>query len=53
MALAWCLARSGLEEDLAMGERGQAPGSSGEKPGHDPEVLDEAREAAEGVCHSL
>ena len=36
----------GLEEDLVMGERGQAPGSSGEKPGHDPDVLDEAREAA-------
>jgi hypothetical protein len=36
-----------LEEDLAMGERDQAPDSgSGEKPGHDPEVLDEAREAA-------
>ncbi len=29
-----------------MGEREQAPGSSGEKPGHGPEVLDEAREAA-------
>ena len=29
-----------------MGEREQAPGSSGEKPGHDPDVLDEAREAA-------
>jgi hypothetical protein len=35
-----------LEEDLAMGVRGEAPGSSGEKPGHDPDVLDEAREAA-------
>jgi hypothetical protein len=35
-----------LEEDVAMGEREQAPGSSGEKPDHDPDVLDEAREAA-------
>jgi hypothetical protein len=32
--------------DLAMGEREQAPGSSGEKSGHGPDALDEAHEAA-------
>jgi hypothetical protein len=37
----------GLEEDLIMGEREQAPGSGpGEQPGPDPELLDEARETA-------
>jgi hypothetical protein len=37
----------GLEEDLVMGEREQAPGSgSGEKSGHGPEEMDEAHEAA-------
>jgi len=35
-----------LEENLAMGEPGQPPGSSGEKPRQDPGVEDEAREAA-------
>jgi hypothetical protein len=34
-----------LEEDTVMGEREQAPGSSGEKPGEGPDVL-EGREAA-------
>jgi hypothetical protein len=35
------------EEDVAMSEREQAPGSDpGEEPGHGPEVLDEASEAA-------
>jgi hypothetical protein len=34
-----------LEEDLVMGEREQGSGS-GEKSGHDPEEMDEAREAA-------
>ena len=29
-----------------MGESEQVPGSSGEKPGQDPDVADEAREAA-------
>jgi hypothetical protein len=29
-----------------MGEPEQVPGSSGEKPGQDPDVEDEAREAA-------
>lgn len=29
-----------------MGERKQAPGSSGEKPGDGPDVLEEDREAA-------
>ncbi len=36
----------GLEEDLAMSERESAPGSSGDQPGNDSHVLDEAREAA-------
>jgi len=36
-----------VEEDLAMGEREHAPdSSSGENLSHDPEALDEAREAA-------
>lgn len=35
-----------MEEDPAMNERAQAPGSSGEKPGHEPGLEDEAREAA-------
>jgi hypothetical protein len=35
-----------LEENLAMGESKQPPGSSGEKPGQDPGLEDEAREAA-------
>jgi hypothetical protein len=39
--------KAGLEEDLAMGEREQAPRSdSGEDREDGPEVLDEAREAA-------
>ena len=29
-----------------MGDSAQVPGSSGEKPGQDPDVADEAREAA-------
>lgn len=37
--------KPGLEEDLAMGEREQAP-DSGEKLGNGPELLDEAREVA-------
>ncbi len=28
-----------------MGEQEQAPGGSSEKPGHDPDLLDEAHEA--------
>ncbi len=36
----------GSEEDLAMSEREPAPGSSGDKPDNDSDVLDEAREAA-------
>jgi hypothetical protein len=35
-----------LEEDLAMGEREHAPGSSGGNPDPDPDMQDEAREAA-------
>jgi hypothetical protein len=47
MDLAGCRARiSRLEENRAMGEPEQAPGNSGEKPGHDPGVADEARDAA-------
>jgi hypothetical protein len=34
------------EADLAMGDQEQAPGITGENPGHGPDVLDEAREAA-------
>jgi hypothetical protein len=34
-----------LEENPVMGETEEVPGSSGEKPGQDPEVADEAREA--------
>jgi hypothetical protein len=41
------LAIPDVKEDLAMGEREQAPDSrSGESQGQDPEVLDEAREGA-------
>jgi hypothetical protein len=36
----------GVEEDLAMSERKLAPGSSGDEPGKDSDVLDEAREVA-------
>jgi hypothetical protein len=35
-----------LEENLAMGEPEQLPGSFGEKPHRDPGAEDEAREAA-------
>jgi hypothetical protein len=35
-----------LEENPAMSESEQVPGSSGEKPGQDSDVADEAREAA-------
>jgi hypothetical protein len=35
-----------LEEELAMDEQAQVPGSSREEPGHDPDLQDEAREAA-------
>jgi hypothetical protein len=35
-----------LEEDLAMSQREPAPGSSGDKPGNDSDVLDAASEAA-------
>jgi hypothetical protein len=35
-----------LEENLAMAESEQVPGSAGEKPGQDPDVAEEAREAA-------
>jgi hypothetical protein len=34
-----------LEENPAMGEPEQVPGSSGKKPGQDLDVEDEAREA--------
>jgi hypothetical protein len=47
MSLAACWGNPDVEEDLAVGEREQAPGSrSGENQGQDPEVLNEAREAA-------
>jgi hypothetical protein len=48
MAVLACSARSpGWEEDLPMSEQEQASGSgSGEEPGHGPEVLDDASEAA-------
>jgi hypothetical protein len=35
-----------VEEDLAMSEREPAPGSSGDEPGNESDVLDEASEAA-------
>lgn len=35
-----------MEENPAMGESEQVPGSSGGKPGQHPDAADEAREAA-------
>jgi len=38
--------KSGLEEDLTMGNRASTPGSSDDEQSGKPEVLDDAREAA-------